>query len=148
MSDREKVIQHFEDALGAYGNERMLRFVMADILEVAITLLKEQEPRLMTLEEVKAQKPDEDTDDNWVWIEYAGGCCRLIHIVKFHSLVCAEFPQGHSKLHYMHTAPYGSDPRIRQLLMNHVNLDTYGITWRCWNARPTEQQREATPWEK
>ena len=45
MIDREKVIQHFEGALKAYGKDnklRMWRFVQADILEDAITLLNEQ----------------------------------------------------------------------------------------------------------
>ena len=23
---------------------------------------------------------------------------------------------------------------------------TYGKTWRCWTSRPTDEQREATPW--
>lgn len=22
----------------------------------------------------------------------------------------------------------------------------YGVTWRCWDRRPTEEEREATPW--
>lgn len=45
MIDREKIIQHFEGALKAYGKDsklRMWRFVQADILEDAITLLNEQ----------------------------------------------------------------------------------------------------------
>lgn len=25
-------------------------------------------------------------------------------------------------------------------------LNDYGKTWRCWTARPTDEQREATPW--
>ena len=24
--------------------------------------------------------------------------------------------------------------------------DEYGITWRCWTQRPTEEQRRNTPW--
>ena len=23
----------------------------------------------------------------------------------------------------------------------------YGYEWRCWTSRPTDEQREATPWE-
>ena len=43
MIDREKVIQHFEGALKAYGKDNKLlmwRFVQADILEDALALLK------------------------------------------------------------------------------------------------------------
>ena len=25
---------------------------------------------------------------------------------------------------------------------------TYGIRWRCWNLRPSEEDRKAIPWEK
>ena|GEM_PF-6383752 len=27
-----------------------------------------------------------------------------------------------------------------------VNLDGYGISWRCWTQRPTDEQREAEAW--
>lgn len=27
-----------------------------------------------------------------------------------------------------------------------MRWDDYGITWRCWTSRPTDAQREATPW--
>lgn len=44
MSDRENVIRHFQDAISASGDGNHWRFVRADIIEDAITLLKEQEP--------------------------------------------------------------------------------------------------------
>ena len=25
--------------------------------------------------------------------------------------------------------------------------ETYGVTWRCWTQRPTNEQRRATPWK-
>lgn len=28
-----------------------------------------------------------------------------------------------------------------------VNLDGYGISWRCWTQRPTDEQREAVKWD-
>lgn len=42
--DREKVINHFQDAIAANGNGNRWRFVRVDIIEDAIELLKEQEP--------------------------------------------------------------------------------------------------------
>lgn len=27
------------------------------------------------------------------------------------------------------------------------NANEYGKTWRCWTSRPTDEQREKTPWE-
>ena len=29
-----------------------------------------------------------------------------------------------------------------------VNLDGYGISWRCWTQRPTDEQREAVKWDE
>ncbi len=26
--------------------------------------------------------------------------------------------------------------------------ETYGITWRCWTSRPTDEQRAVTPWSE
>lgn len=29
-----------------------------------------------------------------------------------------------------------------------INGDYYGKTWRCWSARPSYEQMEATPWQE
>lgn len=44
MPDREKVINHFTDAIEASGDETLWRLARVDIIEDAIALLKEQEP--------------------------------------------------------------------------------------------------------
>lgn len=44
MTDREKVIGHFQDAIAASGAENRWRFVRVDMIEDAIALLREQEP--------------------------------------------------------------------------------------------------------
>ena len=113
-----------------------------EIIEILKNSLKEQEARVMTLEEVKKQRPDEDTDDNWVWMEFNGGCCRLVHIHQYHELKCAEHPDGYRSLKYAHTA-WAGDTRYRQLYYDHANCDTYNKTWRCWTKRPTDEQRKA-----
>lgn len=43
MNDVDKVIQHFQDAIEASGNNNKWRFVRVDIIEDAIAMLKEQE---------------------------------------------------------------------------------------------------------
>ena len=50
MTDREKVITHFNDAIEASGNGNTWRFVRVDVLEDAIKLLKERkyEPVIKT----------------------------------------------------------------------------------------------------
>ena len=61
MTDREMVIQHFQDAIEASGNGTKWRFVRLDIIEKAISLLneqdallKEQEPALPTWSQGRA----------------------------------------------------------------------------------------------
>lgn len=44
MTDREKVISHFQDAIEASGDGNRWRFVRVDMIEDAIVLLREQEP--------------------------------------------------------------------------------------------------------
>ena len=97
-------------------------------IEDGAKLLKEQEPRVMTLEEV------EDALDSVVWVdkplfdnlssEYAliDSYSRKLQIVE----LCYPF--------------YDKDYRERS------DYATYGKTWRCWTSRPTDEQREATPW--
>lgn len=34
-----------------------------------------------------------------------------------------------------------------RLIDGTVDKDVYGIEWRCWTSRPTDEQREAAPWE-
>lgn len=64
MTDREKVITHFNDAIEASGNGNTWRFVRVDVLEDAIKLLKEREP-------VKPKQMG--TVTHW----YACGACQM-----------------------------------------------------------------------
>ena len=49
MPDRDKVISHFQDAIEASGKGNRWRFVRVDIIEDAIELLKEQEPKVVKI---------------------------------------------------------------------------------------------------
>lgn len=46
MTDKEMVIQHFQDAIEASGSGAQWRFVRLDIIEKAISLLNEQDALL------------------------------------------------------------------------------------------------------
>lgn len=106
------------------GDEVPKAFDMA-----AKALLKVQEPRVMTLEEV------EDAIDSVVWVdrplfdnlsnEYAliDSYSRKLQIVELRYPFCDK------------------DYRERS------DYATYGKAWRCWTARPTDEQREAVAWE-
>ena len=72
-----------------------------------LTLLREQDPRVLTLEEAKTYEV--------VWLE----------------------DKGEGELH----------PLIVQNNMNNSKYYKYGIHWRVWSAKPTDEQRKAVKWE-
>lgn len=63
MSDLERVVTHFKDAIEASGNGNKWRFVRVDIIEDVVKLLKEQEPI------------EPSATDSGVRIEYNCGSC-------------------------------------------------------------------------
>lgn len=109
-----------------------------DALTKAIEALTEQEPRVLTLDEVKAigtqnfnQIQDENTRFIWSEEEYA------LNIVK---PTYYDFGLEDSKEEPIYFYYIGTD------FFNHFNQNTYGKTWRCWSAKPTEEQRESVKW--
>ncbi len=125
--DREKVIEGLEftlvescwDADRAFDEQLMIEAVTD-----AITLLKAQEPHVIRFDEINnyevlwLEVRDVETEDGLApWIKTASGRW-------FSPLLCSE------------TRPdmILSTPR------------EYGRICRCWTSRPTDAQREATPW--
>lgn len=98
-------------------------------LHEAIDLLKAQEPRVMTLEEVKAMK------------RYT--ICAVEQQSKvLHTTFNAEY-RGTLTIgerNYLDFGLYADVSPFRR------SEGGYGKTWRCWTSRPTDEQREATPW--
>ena len=85
--------------------------------------LKAQEPRVMTLEEVKM------LDSDYYYLESMRSPGKeLREIVGTYGLECVTWP---------------SITWARQTMGD----SGYGKTWRCWTSRPTDAQREAVKWE-
>ena len=93
--------------------------MMHDVLE----LLKSQEPRVMTLEEVNAL----DWDYCYLEQERLPGKTYRGMLGKY-IMTCVTWPSI-------------TAAKISQ------TVDNYGKTWRCWTFKPTKDQREAVPWE-
>ena len=89
----------------------------------ALTLLKAQEPRVMTLEEVKAFEWD------YCYLEEE----RLPG--KEYRRICGDYVLT------CITWPYIASMRIQH------GDDNYGKKWRCWSAKPTDEQRQDVKWE-
>lgn len=120
MPDREKVMKGLECCASGdctpcpYTETRCQEHLCGD----ALALLKEQEPRVMTLEEVRAC-------EDWIWGEYISGY------------------SGWQK--QSHDCEFDDS-----ILWNDTTTDIlceYNEKWRCWTARPTEEQRKAVEWD-
>lgn len=84
----------------------------------ALALLKAQEPRVMTKEEIKDYLDDPDGDKKPLWLEWHS-------IPALSGWVLAS--------------------QVSDLMKRY--MDSYNNTWRPWTSRPTDEQRAATPWE-
>ena len=92
----------------------------AEAMEQAIAMLKAQEPRVLTLEEVKTAEV--------VFLEFQD----VITI----RIVDTWFGNG--------------DGDIRLVGMDgtrYMAKAAYNDSWRCWTSRPTEEQRKAVKWD-
>ena len=83
----------------------------------------EQEPRVMTLDEVKAFDWDYCylEEERLTGKEYRAVCGD-------YALICITWPC------------------IASMRIQHGD-DSYGKKWRCWSAKPTDEQRQAVKWE-
>lgn len=93
----------------------------------AIALLKAQEPRVMTLEEIVGW-------EGAFWLEFL-----------------EEENESYTRYGYAFFA--GSTPDVIEVIARDSFRPLYAfirseyrIRWRCWTSRPTDEQREAIPW--
>ena len=101
---------------------------IVDAIDMAIEAVRAQEPRVMTPDEVK-NMPEKSV----VWLELKPDEIFKEEIYPFvgsgtgwYSCYCSA-----------NTAPMFTDDDVEQ----------YGVDFRCWTSRPTEEERKATPWE-
>jgi hypothetical protein len=130
MIDRENVIEHLKK-IAEYFRKRRSNLSFASKAEnhfrelqnaasEAAELLKAQEPRVMTLKEIVSA--------DCAWIEYATS--RNIVIALPWDIELTDDT-------YNFIGMPNCFVEFRSL---------YGEEWRCWTARPTDEQREAAPW--
>ena len=128
MTDREKVIADLKlskastvDGYSAhhYGGE--IHGITTETLCDALTLLKAQEPRVISWQDAESM--------HLCWVE-----TRRPHTISPADLI-----------HYFDESPNITVFKIHQDAKDWP-LDEYGIKWRCWDNEPTNEQMEATPW--
>lgn len=137
MTDREKVIKGLEWCMNErhdcyrekgcpyenVGDDVGCKYALH---RDAIALLKAQEPRMMTLEEVKALQPDTDI---WIEVRYLNAPIRI------RACTVSGFSPGGTRLFIIGGA-------------HNYPMDTYNNYFRCWTSRPTDAQREEVKWER
>ena len=98
------------------------------LMKDALELLKAQEPRVMTLDEIIAAAPG-----TVVWLEDYDKTDVIAGLVKkvYIYTKVIDFLIVNEKVNDEVTA----------------DLDTYSKGWRCWTSRPDDKQREAVKWE-
>ena len=97
------------------------------ILEDALALLKAQEPRVMTLSGVRNLK-----ESTPIWLEDVDkkDVIGALFMRDYSGTKCVDFAIARDWEHERVTADY---------------MD-YGIRWRVWTSRPTDEQRQAVKW--
>lgn len=130
---REQVIKAFEECQKStcskgcpcYDNGIELAAVCERaLMRDALALLKEQEPRVLTLEEVEALPYghvliETDKSGSLRWLDALLFCKNANFSFDFITL------EGRARL-------LGTE---------------YNREWRCWTSHPTDEQREAVKWE-
>lgn len=97
-----------------------------DVRRDALSLLKEQEPRVMTLEELlDVGRVWESSAPPYLWLDKNRSIYNTI------SFWCA-WRDIYEMIHGRH---------------DKYTDENYGSEWRCWTSRPTDEQRKAVAWE-
>lgn len=100
-----------------------------------IEFLKDQAPRLLTLKELdKILFDTADAYANNLWMEVKSKRKISFGIVELNFSTVVD--DGYEGLLMGCSWPV------------HYRKDTYGIVWRCWSSRPTDEQRGIAKWEK
>lgn len=95
------------------------------LIHDALELLKAQEPRVMDADEIVLSADP----SKWLWVERKGDYCA------------EAFKAGKTI-----SGLIAFDSEMPGAFLYCERPDEYGKTWRCWTSRPTDEQREATPW--
>ena len=130
MTDKEKVLQALEhcDLCSDMPNCPGCAYLrepdcMEHLKRGIIALLKAQEPRVMTLEEVLATE-----------VVYAED------IDKAEIIPVLVSRRAHDRIVLVRAHLMGGPSHVIYPL-----ISEYGKRWRCWTSRPDEKTREATP---
>lgn len=121
MPDTEKVIKHIVGYINAVDGLANVQWVLAelDVLKDALALLKAQEPRVLALDEIHRGMV--------VWLEDVDKADVILAIGGSSGGGCKCFITVDDRS----IAPHDGD---------------YGVRWRAWTHKPTQEQRKGVKW--
>ena len=123
MIDKEKVIKGLKELHGSI--ETM------NLISDAIALVTEQEPKVLTLEEVEERMNTNDAYDSIFYAEV-----RTLTKTSF-----GVFQLNFDSEDYYVAMLLGSS------FPAWYRKESYGKKWRCWSTKPTIKQRQEVKWE-
>lgn len=134
MADRERILEYLSRYLLAYGSSLNVIPIETWVLKDALELLKaQQEPRLYSFDEV-LHLPADTT----LWLEEVDEPDGAIIPTAYTGASFRGDPAEISDSDVIYVCFYGR-------VMN--TCDGYNRYWRCWTAKPTDEQRKAVSWD-
>lgn len=135
-----KIINQYDCNFYWTDGEKIPTEDLIEAFYLAVKALEEQEPRVLTLDEVKTigvQNANQrrDRDIKLIWSEERNAL--NITMPTYYDFGLDDGEEEPIVLNYVGTDFFDS-----------FDQNTYGKTWRCWSAKPTDEQMEGTPWEK
>lgn len=130
MIEREKVIRGLEACAGTSCNGCPYQGIppcQNHLAKDTLALLKEQEPRVMTLEELRGVgRVWKNSAPPFLWLDKNRSIYNSIGF-------WCPWRDIYEMIHGRH---------------DKYTDENYGSEWRCWNLQPTVEQTRDTPWEE
>lgn len=119
---------------------RITQNVYVHLMEDALSLIRQQQERIRELEAARSARvmtleEVEDALDTVVWLDIP----NTENLADGYSLIMAY---SHKNGFILLESPFGDNPS-----QDRFEYKDYGITWRCWTHRPTDEQRKAVKWD-
>lgn len=131
---------HEEADPETYAKYYSMMSIVSQASNLIEELMEKQEPRVLTLDEVKAistqnfnQMRNENT--RLIWSEERNANTLNIAKPTYYDFELEDSEEKPIILNYI-----GTD------FFDNFNPSTYGKDWRCWSAKPTEEQRDSVKW--
>lgn len=127
-SEAIKIINQYDCNFYWTDGEKIPTEDLIEAFELAVKALDTQEPRMMTLAEV-------ESSDSSVWLER--------NMPEWETPIAVLVDKVGK---YLDTFIAIGGLCFQGEKSQGQEYGDYGKTWRCWSARPTDEQRETTPW--